>query len=85
MELAGRCFLRGTVPTDGVQPLSGCAESVAGALKAWIGDQLEGREAKVAEHLIQRRLTPELSRTALRRRQSFNHSELCRRREAVSA
>ena len=30
-------------------------------------------------------LTPELSRTALRRRQSFNLNELCRRREAVSA
>jgi len=44
-----------------VQPLSGCAESVAGALKAWAGDQLEGREAKVAERSIQRRLTLELS------------------------
>ena len=30
-------------------------------------------------------LTPELSRTALRRRQSYDLSELCRRREAVSA
>jgi len=30
-------------------------------------------------------LTPELSRTALRRRQSDNLTTLCRRREAVSA
>src|SRR5690606_22743439 len=45
-----------------------------GLLKAWASDELEEPQAQAAENLIQRRLTPELSRTALRPRRTHNLS-----------
>ena len=47
--------------------------------------QEAAEEIRVHEDLLLWQLTPELSRTDLRRRQSHDLTRLCRRREAVSA
>ena len=71
------------IPTDGVQLLSSCTEYVADkeCKLQWrsVGDP------HVEKIFVWRRLTPELRRTALRRRVWFDSENLTRRREAVSA
>ena len=65
-------FSRGCATTDGVQLLSSCTEYVADghceSQRPSVGDP------HVEKILVWRRLTPELGRTDLRRRQSHNLS-----------
>ena len=49
------------------------------------GDQFLPKDLAKPKIFLWPRITPELSRTALRRRQRHDHTRLCRRREAVSA
>ena len=49
------------------------------------GDQFLPKDLAKPKIFLWPRITPELSRTTLRRRQSHNLTRLCRRREAVSA